>query len=108
MDFTELNKAYPKHPYPLPNIDRWLDDACGFRILSFMDGYLAYNQVRMSHNDNKKMTFKANRNNVYYKVMPFRLKNAWATYQRLMKYVFIKQIGHNLKVYINNMFIEIP
>ncbi|MCI27562.1 RNA-directed DNA polymerase (Reverse transcriptase), partial [Trifolium medium] len=48
VDFTDLNKAYPKDPYPLPSIDRLIDGASGCRTLSFMDAYSGYNQIRMS------------------------------------------------------------
>ncbi|MCI55736.1 gag-pol polyprotein, partial [Trifolium medium] len=39
VDFTDLNKACPKDPYPLPNIDRLIDGASGYKMLSFMDAY---------------------------------------------------------------------
>lgn len=39
VDFTDLNKACPKDPYPLPHIDRLINEASGFRLLSFLDAY---------------------------------------------------------------------
>ncbi|RDX82493.1 hypothetical protein CR513_36708, partial [Mucuna pruriens] len=42
-DYTDLNKACPKDPYPLPNIDRLVDRMVGFALLSFMDTYSGYN-----------------------------------------------------------------
>ncbi|RDX78393.1 hypothetical protein CR513_41342, partial [Mucuna pruriens] len=42
-DYTDLNKACPKDPYPLPNIDWLVDGASGFALLSFMDAYSGYN-----------------------------------------------------------------
>ncbi|RDX95026.1 hypothetical protein CR513_22499, partial [Mucuna pruriens] len=45
--YTDLNKAYHKDPYPLPNIDRLVDGASGFALLSFIDAYLGYNQIKM-------------------------------------------------------------
>ncbi|MCI55927.1 gag-pol polyprotein, partial [Trifolium medium] len=39
VDFTDLNKACPKDPYPLSNIDRLIDGASGYNMLSFMDAY---------------------------------------------------------------------
>ena len=46
-DFTDLNKACPKDAYPLPNIDVLVDGVSGCELLSFMDAYSGYNQIRM-------------------------------------------------------------
>ncbi|GAU42950.1 hypothetical protein TSUD_142870 [Trifolium subterraneum] len=48
VDFTDLNKACPKDPYPLPSIDRLIDGALGCKVLSFMDAYSGYNQIKMN------------------------------------------------------------
>ncbi|RDX81062.1 hypothetical protein CR513_38298, partial [Mucuna pruriens] len=45
-DYTDLNKACPKDPYPLPSIDRLVDGVSGYALLSFMDAYSGYNQIR--------------------------------------------------------------
>ena len=47
VHFTDLNKACPKDSYPLPNIDKLIDGASGYRYLCFMDAYSGYNQIRM-------------------------------------------------------------
>ncbi|PNX91900.1 gag-pol polyprotein [Trifolium pratense] len=105
VDFTDLNKACPKDPYPLPNIDRLIDGASGCRMLSFMDAYSGYNQIKMSPVDAPHTAFMSNTCNYFYNVMPFGLKNAGATYQRLMDRVFSEQIGKNLEVYIDDMVV---
>lgn len=43
VDFIDLNKVFPKDPYLLSSIDRIIDDALGFKTLSFIDGYSSYN-----------------------------------------------------------------
>jgi hypothetical protein len=106
VDFTDLNKACPKDPYPLPSIDRLIDGASGYKLLSFMDAYSGYNQIKMSAPDAPHTAFMTNTCNYFYKVMPFGLKNAGATYQRLMDRVFANQIGRNLEVYIDDMVVE--
>ncbi|GAU33358.1 hypothetical protein TSUD_364830 [Trifolium subterraneum] len=106
VDFTDLNKAYPKDPYPLPNIDRLIDGASGYKMLSFMDAYSGYNQIKMHPMDAQHTTFMSNTCNYFYNVMPFGLKNAGATYQRLMDKVFLEQIGKNLEVYIDDMVVK--
>ena len=51
MDFTDLNKAYPKDNYPLPRIDQLVDLTVGHKLLSFMDVFSRYNQIRMGKSD---------------------------------------------------------
>lgn len=73
VDSTNLNKAFPKDPYLLPEIDRLIDASSGFRLLSFMDAYLGYNQIQMNPADTPKMTFMKDMHNYYYKVISFGL-----------------------------------
>ncbi|WJX77767.1 hypothetical protein P8452_61043 [Trifolium repens] len=75
VDFTDLNKACPKDPYPLPNIDRLIDGASGYKMLSFMDTYSGYNQIKMNPADAPHTAFMTNTCNYFYNVMPFGLKN---------------------------------
>ncbi|XP_014500457.1 uncharacterized protein LOC106761415 [Vigna radiata var. radiata] len=93
VDFTDFNKACPKDSYPLPNIDRLVDGASGNTVLSFLDAYSGYNQIPMYAPDREKTTFITEQANYCYEVMLFGLKNAGATYQRLMDKVFHNQIG---------------
>ena len=88
VDYTDLNKAYPKDSYPLRNIDHLVDCASRFGMLSFRGAYLGYNQVKMHPNDEEKMAFITNKGVYCYWVMPFGLKNIGATYQRMMNTVF--------------------
>ena len=84
VDFTDLNKACPKDSYPLPSIDALVDRASGSKVLSFLDAFSGYNQIKMHPRDESKIAFMTETNSYCYKVMPFGLKNAGATYQRLM------------------------
>ena len=80
MDFTDLNKAYPKDSYPLPRNDQLVDSTAGHRLLSFMDAFSGYNQIRMNETDQEKTSFVTSQGLFCYKVMSFGLKNAGATY----------------------------
>lgn len=80
VDFIEFDKACPKDPYPLPHNDRLIDVASGFCLLSFLDAYSEYNQIQMNPLDAPKTKFMTNKNNYFYEVIPFRLKNPGATY----------------------------
>ncbi|GAU27038.1 hypothetical protein TSUD_314000 [Trifolium subterraneum] len=57
VDYTDLNRACPKDVYPLPNIDKLVDNSSGFKLLSFMDAYSGYNQIKMAEIDKKKTAF---------------------------------------------------
>ena len=57
MDFTDLNKAFPKNSYPLPRIDQLVDSMAGHKLLSFMDAFSGYNQIRMDEADQEKTSF---------------------------------------------------
>ncbi|RDX77340.1 hypothetical protein CR513_42558, partial [Mucuna pruriens] len=105
-DYTDLNKACPKDPYPLPSIDRLVDGVSGQALLSFMDAYSGYNQIRMHPDDEEKTAFIIEAGAFCYKVMPFGLKNAGATYQRLMDKVFKEIIGKDMEVYVDDMVVK--
>ena len=80
VDFTDLNKAFPKDSYHLPRIDQLVDSTAGHQLLSFMGTFLGYNQIKMDEADQEKTSFITNQGLFCYKVMPFGLKNAGATY----------------------------
>lgn len=105
VDFTDLNKACPKDSFPLPRIDVLVDSTSGHARLSFMDAFSGYNQIRMEKGDREKTSF-TNRGTYCYEVMPFGLKNAGATYLRLVNRMFKTQIGRNVEVYVDDMLIK--
>lgn len=74
VDFTDLNKSYPKDQYPLLIIDRLIDDASEFLVLSFMDAYSGYNQIRINPTDTLKKKLMNNHNKLQFEVMSFDLK----------------------------------
>ena len=106
IDFTDLNRACPKDSFPLPHIDSLVDATAGHELLSFMDAYSGYNQILMHPNDQEKTAFITNRGLFCYKVMPFGLKNAGATYQRMVNKMFSQQIGKTMEVYIDDMLVK--
>ncbi|XP_059458240.1 uncharacterized protein LOC132187819 [Corylus avellana] len=106
VDFTDLNKACPKDSFPLPRIDALVDSTAGYGLLSFMDAFSGYNQIYMHPEDREKTAFITDRGLYCYKVMPFGLKNAGATYQRLVNKMFRDQIGRNMEVYVDDMLVK--
>ena len=106
IDFTDLNKACPKDSYPLPHIDQLVDSIASHQLLSFMDTFSGYNQIKMDEANQEKTSFITSQDLFCYKVMPFDLKNAEATYQRLVNHMFRPQIGRNVEVYVNDMLVK--
>uniref|UniRef100_A0A2N9GVB7 Reverse transcriptase domain-containing protein n=1 Tax=Fagus sylvatica TaxID=28930 RepID=A0A2N9GVB7_FAGSY len=92
--------------YPLPRIDQLVDSTAGHKLLSFMDAFSGYNQIQMAEEDQEKTAFITSRGLFCYKVMPFGLKNAGATYQRLVNKMFHDQIGRNVEVYVDDMLVK--
>ena len=88
VDFTDLNKTYPKDSYPLPCIDQLVDSTARHKLLSFMDTFSGYNQIRMDNANQEKTSFVTSQGLFCYKVMPFGLKNGGATYQRPVNHMF--------------------
>jgi hypothetical protein len=80
IDFTNLNKACPKDPFPLPRIDQLVDATSGHQKISFLDAFQGYHQIALSPVDQEKTTFITPRGIFCYQVMPFGLKNARSTY----------------------------
>lgn len=108
VDFTDLNRACPKDCYPLSKISTLVDATSGYKTLSFLDAFSSYHQIRMCEADKKHTSFQAAGKRLCYNVMPFGLKNAGATYQRMMDKVFKEQIGKNVEVYVDDLVIKTP
>ena len=106
MEFTDLYKACPKDSYPLPRIDQLVDSIAGHQLLSFMDTFSGYNQIKIDKVDQEKTSFITSQDLFCYKVMPFGLKNLGATYQRLVNHMFRSQIGRNVEVYMDDMLVK--
>ena len=90
----------------MPRIDQLVDSTMGHRLLSFMDAFSEYNQIRMDETDQEKTSFVTSQGLFCYKVISFGLKNARATYQRLINHMFRPQIGQNLEVYVDDMLVK--
>jgi hypothetical protein len=106
VDFTNLNKACPNDSFPLPRMDILVGSTSGHKLLIFMDAFSGYNQIHMNDIDQEK-TFCITDQGLYcYKMMGFRLKNAGATYQRLVNKMLRGQIGRNVEVYVDDMLVK--
>ena len=106
MDFSDLNKAYPKDPFPLPKINQLVDATVGHPRMSFLDAFQGYHQIPLALDDQEKTSFVTPIGNYHYKVMPFSLKNDGSTYQRMMTKMFEAQMSKNIEVYIDDMVVK--
>jgi hypothetical protein len=106
IDYTDLNKHYPKDPFPLPRIDQVVDSMAGSVLLCFLDCYSGYYQIALHADDKDKTTFITPHNIYFYKVMTFGLKNARGTYQKAIQKCLKSQIGKNVEAYVDDVVIK--
>jgi hypothetical protein len=94
--------------YPMPVADLLADAVAGHKVISFMNGNAGYNQIFMAEEDIHKTTFRCPGHVSLYEwiVMTFGLKNAGATYQRAMNYIFHELIGKIVEIYINDVVVK--
>jgi hypothetical protein len=81
VDYSSLNKACPKVPFPLPRIDQIVDSTAGCELLCFLDAYSGYHQIKMKESDQLTTSFITLFGMYCYVTMSFGLRNAGATYQ---------------------------
>ena len=106
VDYTDLNDACPKDRFPLPRIDQIVDASAGHGMLSFLDAFSGYHHIPMYSPDAEKTSFITPHGLFCYNVMPFGLKNAGATYQRLVTKMFRPLLMKTMEVYIDDMLIK--
>ena len=106
VDFTDLNKACPKDLFLMPQIDQLVNATVGHPQMSFLDAFQRYHQIPLALDDQEMTAFVTPIGNYHYKVMPFGLKNAGSTYQRMMMRMFEPQLGKSIEVYIDDMVVK--
>ena len=106
VDYTNLNNACPKDSFPMPRIDQIVDASAGHDMMSFLDAFSGYHQIPMYPPCVEKTSFITPHDLYCYYVMPFGLKNAGATYQRLVTKMFRPLLGSILEVYIDDMLVK--
>lgn len=106
IDYKDLNSVYLKDDFPLPLTELLVDATMGYETLSFIYGYSGYNQIQMALEDEEATMFYTPIGVFYYKVMPFGLKNAGATYQRVMTYIFKDLLHDAVEYYIDDLVVK--
>jgi hypothetical protein len=106
VDYTSLNKACPKVPFPLPRIDQIVDSTVGCELLCFLDAYFGYHKIKMKESNELATLFITPFGMYCYVTMPFGLRNTGATYQRCMQHVFGDHIGRTVEAYVDDIFVK--
>ena len=101
-----LEQGVPKDSYPFSQVDILVDSTIRHQLLSFMDLFSGYNQIKLVEVDQEKTSFVTSQGLFCSKVMLFGLKNTGATYQRLMNKMFEHQIRRNVQVYVDDMLVK--
>ncbi|GJX40719.1 reverse transcriptase domain-containing protein [Tanacetum coccineum] len=91
---------------PLPEIDWNVEFLYGYTFKCFLDAYKGYHQIQMAESDEEKTAFHTSQGVYCYTKMPFDLKNAGTTYQRLVDKDFDSQVGRNIEVYVDDSVIK--
>ena len=106
VDYRDLNRASPKDDFPLPNIHILIDNCAKHELQSFVNCFAGYHQILMDEDDAEKTTFITPWGVYCYRVMPFGLKNAGATYVRAMTTLFHDMIHKKIEVYVDDVVIK--
>jgi hypothetical protein len=106
VNYTSLNKACPKNPFPLLQIDQVIDLTTECELLSFLDAYSGNHQIPLAEAYQPTTMFITRFGCFCYVKMAFRLKNAGAKYQRCMQFGFKEKIDCNLVVYVDDIIMK--
>nr|GEX01962.1 reverse transcriptase domain-containing protein [Tanacetum cinerariifolium] len=101
-----IREICPPDCYHLPEIDWKVESLCGYPFKCFLDAYKGYHQIQLAAADEEKTAFHTRQGVYCYTKMPFGLKNAGATYQRLMDKAFETQMGRNIEVYVDDLVVK--
>jgi hypothetical protein len=107
IDYTSLNKACPKDPFPLPRIDQIVDSTSGSDLLCFLDAYSSFHQIPMSREDEEHTAFIIVDVIFYYVSMPYGVRNALPTFVRAMHKTFGDLIRDLIEVYVDGIIAKI-
>ena len=105
VDYRRLNDVTIKDAYPLPRIDESLDQLAGSKWFSCLDMNSGYWQVELDQDDRKKTAFISRKGLFEFKVLPFGLCNAPATFERLVEIVLAGLHWTTCLVYLDDIIV---
>ena len=86
----------------MPFIDQVLDTLSGKKFFSFLDRFSGYNQIQIAPKDQHKTTFTCPWGTFAYRVLPFGLCNAPATFQRAIIGIFSELVNDSMKIFMDD------
>ena len=101
----QAQQGLPPRSVPAPRIDQIVDSTAECDLLCFLDAFSGYHQIKMAVEDVEKTAFLTPCEVYYYTCMPFGLRNAGATFQRLMHIALGQQLGKNAEAYVGDIVV---
>jgi hypothetical protein len=106
VDFTDLNKTCKKDDFPLERVDKIVDDAANCEMLSLLDMFSGYHQIRVRREDEEKTSFITPFGTYCFMRMPEGLKNAGCTFSRMIEIVIHPQLRRNILAYVDDIVVK--
>jgi hypothetical protein len=106
VDFTNLNKACKKDDFPLERVDKIIDNAANSEMLSLLDMFSGYHQIRVRKEDEEKTSFITPFRTFCFVRMPEGLKNAGCTFSRMIAIVLHPQLRRNILAYVDDIVVK--
>jgi hypothetical protein len=106
VDFTNLNKACKKNDFPLERVDKVVDDAANSEILSLLDMFSRYHQIRVRRDDEEKISFITPFETYCFVRMLEGLKNVGCTFSRMIAIVLHPQLRRNILAYVDDLIVK--
>jgi hypothetical protein len=106
VDFTDLNKVCKKDDFPLERVDKIVDDAANSEMLSRLDMFSGYHQIRVRREDEEKTSFITPFGTFCFVRMPVGLKNVGCTFSRMIAIVLHPQLWRNILAYVDDIVVK--
>jgi hypothetical protein len=106
VDFTDLNKACNKDDFPLERVEKIMDDAANNEMLSLLDMFSGYHQIRVRREDEEKTSFITPFGTFCFVRMPKGLKNVGYTFSRMIAIVLHPQLQRNILAYVDDIVVK--
>jgi hypothetical protein len=106
VDFTDLNKACKKDDFPLERVDKIVHDAANSEMLSLLDMFSGYHQIKVRKEDEEKTSFITPFGTFCFVRMPEELKNVGCTFSRMIAIVLHPQIRRNILAYVDDIVVK--